>query len=36
MKVELWLSGLRTRRGVHEDTSSIPGLAQGAKDPVLS
>ena len=31
----LWLIALRTRHSVHEDVGSIPGLAQGAMDPVM-
>ena len=31
----LWLSGLRSRHNVRENASSIPGLSQWVKDPVL-
>ena len=31
----LWLIGLRAPHSVHEDSGSIPALAQGVKDPVL-
>ena len=31
----LWLSGLRIQHSVHEDASSIPGLAQWVKESAL-
>ena len=31
----LWLSRLKTRYGVHDDTGSIPGLTQWVKDLAL-
>ena len=31
----MWLSGLRTRHSVREDSGLIPGLHQWVKDPVL-
>ena len=31
----LWLSGLRTQHSLCENADSIPGVAQGIKDPVL-
>ena len=30
-----WPSGLRSRHGICEDASSIPGLAQWVRDPTL-
>ena len=35
LEFTLWLSRLRTQHSIHEDTGSIPGLTQWAKDSAL-